>query len=258
VVFTLVSVDITGLQMTHNIAQKFKIEATTPGAGALDSLDAASIGYVSAGTYRVAVRPLRAGNYTLTALVLELGAWVPMTDVVRISATCSAAQGLVVDPNGDCVCQRGRGLAEGRCAICARGYFSGEETNSACVQCADPTTTTVAPGAESAAECVCARGYFRGVGGECIICGTLEGVDVSTCKSGTSVETLQLLPNYWRHSARSTQILRCNPSLTSNRTTCQPNTQRRRELQSFLDAGELTSDVRYIYIYIHIYVYRYI
>jgi hypothetical protein len=225
--FTIVTRDVNGLPMTHNAAQKLQVEEQLLTAGMhLARPQPVAFKFIDGGEYEVGATVPVAGVYTYTVRVLEGSEWVPMAERVVVAASCPAASGEVPGVNGSCVCAPGYGRVERACVRCELGFYSGGGNDLPCTSCSESRMTTAAVGSVNASQCVCRPGYFRGLTGECVFCAALEGVDVDQCGAGVSVETLPLLLNYWRHSDRSIDILRCNPSYatraSSNFTTCVP------------------------------------
>lgn len=220
--FTMASRDINGLPMTHNAAQKLRVEEQVVTAGSwLARPEPAVVEFVDDGRYDVRVVVPLAGTYTYTVWVLEGAGWAAMAERVVVQASCPASE--VPTANGSCVCALGYSRREAACVRCGLGSYSDQESDLPCTSCSGPRTTTAEIGSANASSCVCTAGYFRGLAGECVFCAALEGVDVDRCVAGVSVETLPLLPNYWRHSARSMDVRRCNPlHASSNMTTCVP------------------------------------
>jgi hypothetical protein len=105
------------------------------------------------------------------------------------------------------------------CTICLSGSFTevndfGLVTN--CTLCASkvPDSTSTFDGAQSISDCVCdAFTYFDhriGSDGSCESCVGMRGVDCT--RAGMSLETLRILPGYWRTGSLSTNVLHCwNP-----------------------------------------------
>ncbi|GMH86050.1 hypothetical protein TL16_g10421 [Triparma laevis f. inornata] len=114
------------------------------------------------------------------------------------------------------------------CQPCEKGFYSTIEESFTCTQCLmgsyleNPTTCNVCSskvpdslsiinGAEGIESCLCPRGnYFDakiGLNGSCVSCASVQGIDCS--RAGASLETLQILPGFWRSSPTSTEVRRC-------------------------------------------------
>jgi hypothetical protein len=222
--FIIHTADVNGLPMTHNAAQKLRVEERVETAASWQARpDPAVVRFVDNGQYEVQVVVPVAGTFTFTVWVLQGAEWAAIEERVVVLASCPASEGEVPGPDGSCVCGLGFGRREAACAPCRLGSFSDEESDMPCKGCPEPRTTTAKLGSVNVSSCVCTAGFFRGLTGECVFCAALEGVDVDRCGAGVSIGTLPLLPNYWRHSARSIDIHRCNPQhARSNVTTCVP------------------------------------
>jgi hypothetical protein len=97
------------------------------------------------------------------------------------------------------------------CSSCLSGAFT--ETNSSCVLCSERVvgSTSLQDESVSVKDCVCAgKQYFSpnaGANGMCVDCVGLTGIDCD--KNGMTLESLSLMPGFWRTSFESLDIRHC-------------------------------------------------
>lgn len=134
----------------------------------------------------------------------------------------------VVDDNSNTVCLCAPGLEitdDGRCELCTPGTYKPVSGNFPCTPCfrspmplaALENTNTSRAGATAPSECVCRSGYFLvadAVSGQesCKLCSSTwhRGIPGTDCSMpGITVETLPILPGFYRQNKRSQLVRRC-------------------------------------------------
>ena len=134
------------------------------------------------------------------------------------SCFCSDSFVSKIDPITEeigCTCPPGRTLENGVCVACAPGFFKDTYSLGACLSCKKfsvvDSVLSSTP-ASSKESCICSQGEFRretfnsssSFIGECLPCP--EG---AICEAGTTVETLKLLPGFWRSDNTSFIVEEC-------------------------------------------------
>jgi len=136
---------------------------------------------------------------------------------------------LLDDGTAKCECSPGLEITDdGRCEACPAGTYKDSTGNTKCTSCSRSPiplaaldhTMTARAGAVSASECVCETAYFMVADNEgqhsCVACSTtwfrgLVGTDCS--EPGVTIETLPILPGFYRQSLTSQLVRMClNPA----------------------------------------------
>ena len=99
----------------------------------------------------------------------------------------------------------GTSLSRGGCLPCLADTYNAAPRQSACTACPEAFPRTLSTGSTNMTDCVTDAGFYRSSTGEAKRCP--EG---ATCNQvGTTVETLNLEPGYWRTGNTSEFLLPC-------------------------------------------------
>jgi hypothetical protein len=124
----------------------------------------------------------------------------------------------------------------GACNPCEPGTYADVPGSTTCKSCPESFPRS-AVGAKSLHECKSAPGYFRDADGNSGQCVKL-GPGVNCLDEGLTLETVPLLPGYWRSHNRSKTILRCpNPIYCVGSSPKNGGSSSRRELSLVEDSS---------------------
>ena len=121
---------------------------------------------------------------------------------------CSKAGNFVVDPVSTfCSCALGMMLVGESCVACEVGKFKPANGIESCSPCDEiiPGSTTRAKGASSSLECRCPKSTFLTNDKKCDA--AREGMN--TTEFGQTLESVLLLPGYWRISTATSDVRQC-------------------------------------------------
>lgn len=104
-------------------------------------------------------------------------------------------------------CEAGHYCSAGQRFVCPRGFFNPLTASSNvqdCRRCPEKALT-LSNASTSRKDCICSPEYFMNSSGLCQPC--VVGTDCSS--PGSELQTLVLLPGYWRLAAQSLDVRRC-------------------------------------------------
>jgi len=131
--------------------------------------------------------------------VLQFSATVPTEVTVSIVVTAPCPEGTYSAASGT--------NKEG-CIPCPIGYYAASTGSAACTACPSALPVTLATGAVSPAECGAASGYVLvPATGSVQQCQEITGANCT--EPGLTLESLPLLPGYWRPANWSLQVGAC-------------------------------------------------
>ena len=205
--------------------------------GTASTADRTSCALCAAGTYSVngtSCEPCGPGTFTASSGDGSCQSCAAGYVATQSRTGCVACAAGSATRDGDTchACVAGRYASEAgqaACLPCPLNTFAAGDGASACVPCTslDPNMVTAAGGGASPLACVCQSGYFYhsavdgGVAGLdafslCHACGDTDGLDCSGGNDtggvgpiGLTLETVPVLPGYWRATNVSLAVLSC-------------------------------------------------
>jgi len=186
--------DIDDLPVDHQLPtqsdnRRFSAQLTS----ATSTKESVRIEYLGSGVYEILLRVSVHGEYSVQLLL-------DGADAARLVGYATCPEDRVP-------------LAEGTCG-CRRGFFQLTEQEP-CERC--PSGTSSPNGALGREACdVCAEHFFRSLSSSlCVPCPT-----GSQCPWNTTVDSLLVVPGYWRLSAQASTIYRCTHDNNASLHTC--------------------------------------
>ena len=216
--FTFVSRDCDGLELSHRVVG-FTMRVSRNGVAVSSTIAGYEIEYVSGGTYNVRIIPKLLGAYELHLLHDE----VPFNASERVDLNVVCATGMEALGDGLCGCAAGAQPdmdTAGVCRLCPRGFYKPLAGDFACTPCFDLDVASWPgqPGARSRDECMCPVGYYR-MHNTSVMPSSNAWLSSLTCQrcpqgtnctqSGVTVETLMIVPTYWRSSSWTPTVRSC-------------------------------------------------
>ena len=115
------------------------------------------------------------------------------------------------------ICSRGAWCSGGLRIPCSLGTFNpdeGSSTSTACISCPSEYFTTDASGATQLEQCKCLSGFVLEFGNGSATCARCP--PGATCNDiGTTLESLSVLPGFYRPSSDSLDVRKCDDSLSN-------------------------------------------
>ncbi len=220
--FSFMARDFEGLRLDHDVVGWGLTVARNGQVLPTGSRGSPQIEYRNDGLYNVTILPDRRGDYTLT--VSHDGASFVGKSVVALRVSCTVGMAPLPTPphdDGLCGCAAGSqpDLVRPPCKPCDKNTYKDAATaamlpDAVCTPCFEYASS--AEGQMSIEACQCKREYFRvhntsldptnqSSSYTCQPCP--EGANCSV--AGITLETLPLLPGYWRVSSWSLNVATC-------------------------------------------------
>ena len=152
--------------------------------------------------YQTACRPCPEFSTTLNKSATSI-----LQCVCQPGFTSSTA----ADGSASCQCAAGYEIMNGvRCDVCGAGSYKPDVANAKCTDCPVEHSTTLSTGSTSKAACVCkAQRYLADAANGTVECALCPVGSTNCTEPGVELETLPLLPDFWRSHNRSRRVRKC-------------------------------------------------